>query len=278
MPKKLRTRRHSVVLNRSAGGDTIITVIMVIFGILMVFPLYVVIMNSFKPAAEAALSPPRFYVMKPTFKAYIDLFTNVNTSWVPLSRLAFNSLFYTVGIVAGSLVIGSLSAYAISVVKFPGSKGLMNLIVYSMMIGSTLGGLVQFIIFIKLGWCNTYAVTIIPSWVSTTGLYLMKNFLDGNVPVEMLEAARLDGASEPFIFMRIVMPMAKPAWMTLMFTTFQGCWGGGVSGYVWDPSLGTFSLGGGGAGGVLMMVVPITVFIITQSQIMETMGSAGMKD
>ena len=104
----------------------------------------------------------------------------------------------------------------------------------------------------------------------------------------MIEAARIDGASEVRIYWDIVMPLVKPAWLTLMVTTFQGVWNTGASGYVWSENLKTFnsaittisgvSTGASSAAIVLMMSVPITVFIINQSKIVETMASSGMKD
>ena len=146
----------------------------------------------------------------------------------------------------------------------------------------------NFFIFIWLGWLNTYWISIVPVWASTLGLYLMKQFIDSNVSDEMIEAARIDGAGEFRIYWQIVMPLVKPAWLTLLVTTFQSVWNAGASGYVWDESLKTFntaianisgvSAGAGSAGSVVMMSVPIIFFIINQSQIVETMGSSGMKD
>ncbi len=286
--KKLRIRKHAVVLNRSVAGDSGITFILVIMGIFMFLPMWYLLVNSIKPLGEMNLTPPRFYVLKPTLKNFIDLFTNINATWVPVSRYIFNTIFISVAATFGCLVFGSMSAYAISKIKFPGSKVLMILIVYSLMISSTVAGLTNFIIYVQLGWLNTYTISIVPVWASTLGLYLMKNFIDSNVSDEMIEAARIDGATEFFIYLRIVMPLVKPAWLTLIITTFQGVWNSGGSGYVWGEQLKTFntaiqrviavSPGAGSASIVLMMSVPIIMFIVTQSQIVETMASSGMKD
>ena len=116
----------------------------------------------------------------------------------------------------------------------------------------------------------------------------MKQFIDANVSDEMIEAARIDGAGEFRIYWQIVMPLVKPAWLTLLVTTFQSVWNAGASGYVWSEQLKTFnsaiatistvSAGASSAGSVVMMSVPIIIFIINQSKIVETMGSSGMKD
>lgn len=286
--KKLRTRKHAVVLNRSVGGDTGITILLALMGVFMFLPMWYLLVTAFKPLGERNITPPRFYVMKPTFQNFIDLFTNMNSTWVPISRYIFNTVIISVMATLGCLILGSLTAYALSKIRFPGANIIFVIIQYSLMISSTVAGITSFIIFVALGWLNTYYISIIPVWASTLGLYLMKQFIDGNVSDEMIEAARIDGASELRIYWSIVMPLVKPAWLTLMVTTFQGVWNTGASGYVWSENLKTFntaiatisgvSSGASTAAIVLMMSVPITVFLVNQAQIVETMASSGMKD
>ncbi len=286
--KKLRTRRHSVVLNRSRSGDAGITVLLVLLGAFMFLPLWYQIANALKPLGELNMTPPRFYVMKPTLKNFADLFTNINSTWVPMSRYIFNTVLISVGATVGCLILGSMSAYSISKIRFPGHKIIMNIIVYSLMISSTVQALTNFVVYVALGWLNTYYISIVPVWASTLGLYLMKQFIDSNVSDEMIEAARIDGASELYIFGRIVMPLVKPAWLTLIITTFQSVWNAGASPYVWSEQLKTFnsaitaisavSQGAASAATVLTMSVPIIIFVVSQAQIVETMGTSGMKD
>ena len=207
---------------------------------------------------------------------------------MPISRYLFNTIFISVGATVGCLVLGSMSAYSISKIRFPGYKIVMNIIVYSLMISSTISSLTNFIVYVALGWLNPYTISIVPIWASTLGLYLMKQFIDSNVSDEMIEAARIDGANEMYIYSRIVMPLVKPAWLTLIITTFQNVWNSGASPYVWSEQLKTFnsavatistvSTGAGSAAAVLTMAVPIIIFIVSQAQIVETMGSSGMKD
>ena len=286
--KKLRTRRHSVVLNRSRSGDAGITVLLVLLGAFMFLPLWYQIANALKPLGELNMTPPRFYVMKPTLKNFADLFTNINSTWVPMSRYIFNTVLISVGATVGCLILGSMSAYSISKIRFPGHKIIMNIIVYSLMISSTVQALTNFVVYVALGWLNTYYISIVPVWASTLGLYLMKQFIDSNVSDEMIEAARINGASELYIFGRIVMPLVKPAWLTLIITTFQSVWNAGASPYVWSEQLKTFnsaitaisavSQGAASAATVLTMSVPIIIFVVSQAQIVETMGTSGMKD
>ena len=286
--KKLRTRKHAVVLNRSAAGDTGITIILILLAIFMFLPMWYTLITSLKPLGEMNMTPPKFYVIKPTLKNYMDLFTNINATWVPISRYIFNTIYISLMATLGCLVFGSMAAYAISKVRFPGHKFIMNLIVYSLMISSTVSGITNFIIYVFLGWLNTYTISIVPVWASTLGLYLMKQFIDANIPDEMIEAARVDGAKEFYIYLRIVMPLVKPAVLTMIITVFQQVWNAGASGYVWSEQLKTFnsaintilttSPGAASAAMVLMMSVPIIVFVVSQSQIVETYASSGMKD
>ena len=111
---KLRTRKHKVVLARSAGGDAGISVILVILGAFMFLPMVYVIMQSLKPLDELWMYPPRFYVMSPTLKNFKDLFTLMNISWVPFSRYIFNTVLVSVAGTAGHLFLASLAAYALA--------------------------------------------------------------------------------------------------------------------------------------------------------------------
>lgn len=288
---KLRTRKHKVVLNRSAGGDLGITVMLVILGAFMFLPMVYVWMQAFKPLDELWMFPPRFYVMKPTFRNFKDLFVLMNTSWVPFSRYIFNTVFVSIMGTAGNLFFGSLAAYALAKIMFPGRKWIFKTIRTSLMFHKTVVAATNFILMGFLGMIDTYWALIIPAWGSTLGLYLMKQFMETNVTNAVLESARLDGASELKTFWIIAMPMVKPAWLTLIIYCFQDLWNAGSSVYIHSEQLKSFNYaigqitaggikraGASAAAQVIMMMVPITVFVISQSNIIETMGSSGMKD
>ena len=288
---KLRTRKHRVVLARSAGGDAGISVILIILGIFMFLPMVYVVAQSLKPLDELWMYPPRFLVSNPTFKNYRDLFTLMNISWVPFSRYIFNTLFVSVAGTFGHLFLASLAAYALAKIKFPGRDGMFKLVQMSLMFNATVTTITSFILMSALHWLDTYWALIVPAWCSSLGLYLMKQFMDTNVNDSVLESARLDGAKELRIFWTIAMPMVKPAWLTLIVYSFQGLWNAGASMYIYSEQLKSFNYaigqitaggikraGASAASQVIMMLVPIMVFVITQSNIIETMGSSGMKD
>ena len=175
MAKKLRTRKHKVVLNRSAGGDAGITIVLSLLGAFMFLPMIYVIMQSLKPLDELWMFPPRFYVMKPTFKNYRDLFMLMNTAWVPFSRYIFNTVFTSVAGTFGNLFCSSLAAYAMAKIKFPGGKMMFKTVRTSLMFHSTVTGITSFIIMTAMGLLDSYWAIIIPAWASSLGLYLMKN-------------------------------------------------------------------------------------------------------
>lgn len=286
---KFKIKKRS--FNRSVGGDIGINVVLLVFGLFMFLPMVYAISQSLKPLDELWMFPPRFLVKNPSLKNFSELFRLMSESWVPFSRYIFNTALVAVAGTGGHLFLASLAAYALTKIKFPGRKAMFNLIYYSLMFHSTVSAMSNFIIMSALGWIDTYWSLIVPAFGSTLGLYLMKQFMETTVPDSVLESARLDGAKELRIYWQIVMPMVKPAWLTLIVYSFQGLWNSGTSIYIYSEELKTFNyaiqqiLAGGivrsgasAAATVIMMLVPIGVFVITQSNIIETMASSGMKD
>ena len=288
---KLRTRKHKVVLSRSAGGDAGIVVLLVVLGAFMFLPMLYVVMQSLKPLDELWNYPPRFYVVNPSFKNFRDLFILMNDSWVPFSRYIFNTIFTSVGGTFGHLFIASMCAYSLAKIRFPGAKGTFKLIRTSLMFHATVTAVASFILMSAFHMVDSYWAIISPAWGDTLGLYLMKQFMDSNVPDTVLESSRLDGAGELRTYWVIAMPMVKPAWLTLIVECFRKLWNAGSSIYIYSEQLKSFNYaigqitaggikraGASAAATVLMMIVPILVFVVSQSNIIETMGSSGMKD
>ncbi|MBE6673940.1 MAG: carbohydrate ABC transporter permease [Ruminococcaceae bacterium] len=289
--QKMRVRNHQVVLNRSVGGDAGIAFFLIIMGVFMFLPMYYVIIQSLKPLDELWMFPPRFYVQHPTGKNFSDLFILLSDSWVPFSRYIFNTVFITAMGTFGNLLFSSLAAYAIAKIPFPGRKGVFWIIQRSLMFTSTVTAIANFLTLSTLGLMDNLFAIIIPAWGSSMGLYLMKQFMDSSISDDVLESARLDGCSEFKTFWVIAMPMVKPAWLTLIIYSFQGLWNTGSSQYIFSEQLKTLNYaisqitaggiaraGASAAATVIMMIVPILVFVISQSNIIETMASSGMKD
>lgn len=291
-----KTRRKFILarkskLNRSYGGDIFINLMLLVFGAFMFLPMVYAISNSLKPLDELWMFPPRFFVNNPTLKNFTELFRIMETSDVPFSRYIFNTVFISVVGTFGHLIIASLCAFALAKHPFPGRNWIFNMITMALMFNGTVLAIPNFIIMVKIGWVDTYAALIIPAFASSLGLYLMKQFIEQMIPDTVLEAARIDSAGELQIFFRIVMPMVKPAWLTLIIFSFQSLWGIGASQLIFKEQLKTVNYaisqilaggvaraGAGAAAAVVMMIVPIVVFMLSQSRIVETMATSGMKE
>lgn len=278
-------------LNRSYGGDLPINLIILIFGIFMALPLIYTVSSSLKPLDELWIFPPRFFVRNPTFKNFSDLVRLMSATWVPFSRYIFNTVFITVIGTFGHVILSSLCAFALAKYRFPGSVIMFHTVVLALMFNATVTAIPNFILMSKLNMINTYWTLIIPAFAMPLGLYLMKQFMEQMIPDAILEAAAIDGANEWTVFWRIAMPMVKPAWLTLIIFSFQGLWNLGSTTYIQSEQLKTFNYalsqilaggiarsGAGAAATVLMMIVPLTVFVLTQGSVVQTMSTSGMKD
>lgn len=255
----------------------------------MMFPLVYAVSNAFKPLSELFVFPPQFFVRNPTFQNFIDLTNLVANSWVPFSRYIFNTVFVTAAGTAGHIVIAAHAAYAMANDKFAGSKLIFKIVVLSLMFSPAVTAVPNYLIMAKLGWVDSYTAVIVPAFCASLGLYLLKQFMEGVHP-SLLESARMDGANEFVVLWRIVMPTVKPAWLTLMILTIQNLWNIN-SGYIFSEPLKSLSAalsqivaggigraGTAGAASVIMMLVPILVFVLTQSNVIETMSTSGMKE
>jgi len=284
--RKIKRRKP----NRSVSGDVSIFVFIGLVASFMVLPLVFAISNAFKPFDELFLYPPRFFVRNPTMQNFRDLFVLIGSSWVPFSRYILNSVIITLTGSVGHILFASLAAYALEKHRFPGRQFIFAVVVFSLMFSGHVTGIPSFIIMTGLGWIDRLPSLIVPALGMSLGLFLMKQFMT-QVPEALLESARIDGANELVIFWKIVMPMVKPAWITLFILSFQGLWNATGGTYIYSEenkplpfALGQIVAGGIGRAGaaaavaVIMMAVPLTIFIISQSNVIETMATSGIKE
>lgn len=288
--KKRFLKTHKI--NRSFSGNFAMFSFLALLAIFTAMPLYLTIINSLKPLNELWIFPPRFIVINPTFKNYIDLFSVLSNSEsaVPLSRYLFNTVFITVVGTVGQVVFASMCAYPLAKHNFPGHKIYSIVITLSLMFSGAVTGIPNYIIMSKLHMIDTYFAILIPTMGSAIGLYLIRNFIEV-IPDSIIESARLDGASEYKIFWTLIMPNIKPAWLTVTLLSVQSLWNMGANALIYSENLKTLNYalgqiisvgisraGVGTAVAVLMLILPITVFIVTQSNVMETMTTSGMKE
>ena len=285
--KKLIKRRKP---NRSIGGDTVLGIFMVLMALIMVFPIVYAVEAALKPLDELFMFPPRVFAKHPTTDNFTDLFVTMGKSWVTFSRYLFNTVFMTAVGTAGHLLIASMGAFVLAKYDFPGNRTFFKIVTVSMMFTGYVTGIPNYILISKLGWVDTYWAIIIPAFAAPTGFFLMKQFMEG-LPTSLIEAAKIDGANEWRVFSQIVMPNVKPAWMTLIIFSVQGLWNQRGSTYIYSEEKKTlvFALqqiqaggiartGQGAAVTVVVMIVPVLIFIFSQTQILETMASSGLKD
>ena len=270
--------------------DIVLTVFLGFFGIFSLAPLILIFANAFKPLSEIFLFPPRFFVQNPTLNNFFDLGVIIADTNVIFGRYVFNTVFITILGTAGTVLLGSMAAYPLAKYVFPGSKVMSHIIVYSLMFNGAVTVIPNYFIMSKMGIINTYAAVVLPVIAGTLGLYLMQSFMR-QIPMQLIEAAKIDGKSEMGIFFSIIMPMAKPAWITLIILSFNGLWGNTGGMFVYTESLKPVSamlgqiIGGGvartgvaSAVNLVMLVLPITVFVVSQSNVIQTMASSGIKE
>ncbi|MBR6327084.1 MAG: carbohydrate ABC transporter permease [Lachnospiraceae bacterium] len=293
MTAKTRMRffkRREKQLNRSVAGNTLLFALMAVCGVFMVLPLVMIVNNAMKPLDELYQFPPKIFVRNPTLENFSDLFTLMNDSWVPFSRYILNTIIITGGGMLGHVIVASMAAYPLAKNKFPGKQLLFSMVVLSMMFSWTVTQIPQYLIISYLHINNTYAALILPAWSFGMGLYLMKQFME-QLPDSLMESARLDGANEWKIFWSIVMPNVKSAWLTLAIFQFQQMWGNTGSLFLRDEQLkplqyalqqitagGVARAGAAAAVTFIIAAVPITFFLICQSNVLETMTTSGMKE
>lgn len=283
---KLKKRKP----NRSRGGDMGIYIMLILFGIFFVIPLVYTVSNAFKPLDEIYLYPPRFFVKNPTFNNFQDLLVVMSNSYVPFTRYVFNTVLTTLVGTVGHLIIGSMAAYVLAKYDFPGGKQFFDICVTALMFNAYVLQIPTYLIMTKLGWVDTYLALIVPAFALPMGLFLMKQFME-QIPDALIEAAKIDGAKEGRIFLQIVMPNVKPAWLTVTIFSVQNLWNLKGQIYIYSEeykmlpyalqqimSAGVARAGVGGAATMVVMMVPIIIFVMAQSNILETMASSGIKD
>ena len=277
--------------DRSQLKFYIILIPMVIF---MLMPVVYIFSQAFKPLDEIIMFPPRFFVRKPTLKNFVDLFRAASSTGVPMTRYLFNSIVVTVIAIATTLVITTSTGYALSKKEFKLKKTLFRSNQMALMFVPIAVAIPRYLVVDTLGLNDNFLVHIIPYLALPVGLFLVKQFID-QVPDELIEAAKIDGANDFQILFNIIIPLVKPALATVAILTFQMIWNSTESSsiYIITETKKTFafylttltanqvvSIAGAGmaaAAGLIMFIPNLVIFVIMQSRVMDTMSRAGIK-
>ncbi|MDP2426024.1 MAG: carbohydrate ABC transporter permease [Candidatus Izemoplasmatales bacterium] len=288
--QKKKTKRYKKVrLSRSLWGDVILLLFLLAFGAFSAYPLLFTITNSLKGLDEIFVFPPRLFPRNITFDNFVDLFNLIGNTQIPISRYFVNTLTITLFGTAGHVLFASLAAYPLAKRRFPGRHLINQLVVYSLMFSAAVTAIPSYMIISWFGLIDTQAAIIIPAFGFTLGLFLMRQFMNV-IPDELLEASKIDGANEYQTFFLVVMPLVKPAWLTLIILLFQQLWGTDGGNYIFTENLkplsyalrqivagGVARTGTAAAVTVIMLVVPIGVFIFNQTKMLDTMAHSGLK-
>jgi ABC-type glycerol-3-phosphate transport system permease component len=296
-------RRYTGVQNRGINPQGFhvsqikFYVLLVPLAVLMLLPIVYIFASAFKPPDELFAYPPRFLVSRPTLKNFTDLFSLLSTSGVPISRYLFNSILITLVTVAASIFVSSAAAYALSKKRFKLKQTLFAINTIALMFVPVAVTIPRFLVIENLNLLNSFWVHILPVLAMPVGLFLLKQFVDG-IPDEVIEAAQIDGASDWWIYWRIILPMIQPAIATIAILTFQAAWNNAEIStlYINTESLrtlafylstltsttttGAAAVAGQGiaAAAALIMFLPnLIMFIFLQGQVMSTMSRSGLK-
>ena len=256
-------------------------------------PLIYIFNHALKPFDELIESPPRFFVRRPTLENFGELFRVATTSGIHASRYLFNSVVITAVVVFLSVFLSSITGFALSKLKFKLKAALNRANTLALMFVGVAVMIPRYLIIESLGLIDTFFVHIVPFLAVPVGLFLIKQFID-QVPNELIEAAKMDGAGSFTIYRRIILPMIKPAIATIAILSFQAVWNdaGTSATYIDSDQLKTFAYfmntlsassnvvagqGMSAAAALIMFVPNLIIFIVLQGKVMNTMAHSGIK-
>jgi ABC-type glycerol-3-phosphate transport system permease component len=268
-------------------------IILIPVAIFMGLPIVYIFNHAFKPLVELFEWPPRFFVQSPTFDNFIDLFAVTSSTGIPLSRYLFNSILITLLTVFASILIGSLAGFALSKLEFRFKNTLMWVNNIAIMFVGASVSIPRYLVIERLGLIDSFWVHIIPGLAIPVGLFLIKQFID-QIPKDLIEASRIDGATNIQIYWYVVLPLIKPALATIAIVAFQSVWNNTeVSNlFINDESLKTFAFymttltttgnavagqGMAAAASLIMFIPNLVIFVILQKNVMNTMVHSGIK-
>lgn len=268
--------------------------VLVPLALVYVLPIVYIFVTAFKPLSELYAFPPKFYVVHPTLDNFRDMVLALSNSTVPFSRYMLNSILSTFIVVVASIVISLYAGYTLAKKRFRAKALLSTINTMAMMFVPVAVTIPRYLVMKEFQVLNTFAALVLPLIAMPVGLFLLTQFIS-NVPDALIEAARIDGATEYQIVRRVIAPMVRPALATVAILAFQSSWNAvePSSTFVDDEMLRTFpfylstlassqgsSVGGAGivAAASLMTFLPnLIIFICMQSKVLNTMAHSGIK-
>lgn len=272
---------------RSRSSQRILTVVLVLFGIWMMAPLWWMVSTSFTEPTQAFTSPPKWLPIPFTLKNFTDVF-----DYMPFGRQFLNSVMLAAIQTFGSLLVSVLAAYAFARVRFQGSGTVLVVMLSALMVPVQLTIIPVFIMMRQLSLVDTLAALWLPALVNVFQIFFLTQYFK-TIPRELDEAATIDGANHLWILFRLLVPLSKPALAALAILSFEASWNGyfGPLIFLYSPESMTLPLGlvtlqsGFGSApaavvfaAITMVVVPLlAVFLLFQRQFVESIASSGLK-
>lgn len=260
-------------------------VLMTIIGIILLIPLLWMVFTSLKPMEEIVRYPPTFFPEKIVWENYLD-----TIAAFPFWRYARNTLFITVLVVIGNVLSNSFIAYGFAKLDFPGKKLMFALVLSTMMIPGFVTMIPQYVLFSKIGWVGTYLPLVVPSFFGNAfNIFLMRQFYL-SINNELIEAAEIDGANHLYIWSHLMLPLTKPALITIAINSFNAAWNDflGPLLYIQDQEKYTLQIGLQVfqnqattqwnylmAGATLVLIPTILLFFFAQRYFIEGMDLTG---
>ncbi|TFE29406.1 carbohydrate ABC transporter permease [Cohnella luojiensis] len=281
-------------LRRITPFQVILVTVFTALAAFMSLPIVFILNHAFKPTNELFLFPPRFFVQNPTGSNFEQLFLHATNATVPFSRYVFNSVFVVALTLISVIVVSTMAAYVLAKYQFHFKQLILSLITLSLMFAPETVGIPRYLIISGIHLHNTYLGHILPSLASPIAVFMLVGFIS-QIPGELMEAARIDGASHIGIFTKIVLPLAVPAIATISIFTFQGVWGDVETStlFMQDETMRTLafyvnsllsglqnSVAGqnvAAAAGLLMFIPNLIIFLLFQRKVLETMIHSGIK-
>jgi len=265
-----------------------------LLALFMLLPIVFILNHAFKPISELFLYPPKFWSNQPTLFNFQQLILKSQTTVIPFSRYLFNSVLTTLVTVAGVIFVSSMAAYAFAKQRFIGRNLFFSFTIVALMFAPETVAIPRYLVIANLGIMDTYLVHVLPLLAAPVGVFLMKQFMD-QIPGELIEAAKIDGAREFVIFFRIALPICMPAVATIGILAFQGAWSQTETSvlFTFTESMKTLPYymltltnglannvvgqGVAAAAGLIMFVPNLVVFLLFQRRVLSTMAHSGIK-
>jgi multiple sugar transport system permease protein len=255
--------------------------------VVVVIPFIWMVVSSFKPEAEVRSVPPTWWPETVTTENYQQLFTQLD-----FPTFFMNSAIVAVTVAAGNMVFCAMLGYALAKLHFPGKKVVFALVLGTLMIPGVVTFIPLFVLTTNIGLANSLPGMILPFLAGPFGVFLMRQYIL-SLPDELIQAARVDGASELRIFFSVIMPLCGPAVATLGVLTFLTSWNNFLwplviatdeSKYTLPVALALYAVGQNAtkyglllAGSVVVVVPVLVVFLVLQRQIMQGIAMTGIK-